>query len=108
DLDIEQDEQHRHEVKADPEAEPPLDLGRKPALIRLLLGAVRTALTEKDVQNREQCANEPSQNEEHDRWQVVTEHDESLYHRIEIACNKVLLSAEYRYLRGARTGPLYP
>jgi hypothetical protein len=66
------------------------------------------ALAEEDVQNREQRADEPSEQEEDDRGQVVTEHNESLYHRLEIACNKVLLSAEYRYLKGVRTGTVYP
>ena len=44
-LDVEQDEQHRDQVEADPEAEAALDLGRKTALVGLLLGAVRRAPT---------------------------------------------------------------
>ena len=38
DLDVEQDEEHRDQVEADPEAEALLDLRRQAALVRVALG----------------------------------------------------------------------
>ena len=76
-----------------PKRKPRWMLDGSPHSYGLLLVPVRAALAEEDVQNREEPADESSQYQEDNRGQVVTEHDESLYHRIEIACNKVLLSA---------------
>ena len=88
---------------------PAATVSSEDALCRLAATGRRPAPAVVTAQRgREQRADQTSQNEEDDRGQVVTEHDESLYHRIEIACNNVLLSDECGYLGGVRTEVLYP
>ena len=74
DLDVEQDEQHRHEVEADPEAEPALDVGRQTALVGLDLGAVGRPASDHQVQRREQQPDQRPQDEKDDRGQIIAQH----------------------------------
>ena len=47
-----------------------------------------------------QGPDQPAKQQEHNRWQVGTEHRESLYHWDAVVCNNVLLSAKCGYLKG--------
>src|SRR5437588_6663806 len=98
-LDVEQDEQHRHEVEADPEAEAAPDLRWESALVWLLLGPVRTPAPEEQVQDREQRPDRTTKDEEYDRRKIGPEHEAVIPLR-GVPCNKVLLSAKCGYLTG--------
>src|SRR5437588_5624992 len=74
-LDVEQDEQHRDQVEADPEAEAAPDLRRQATLVGLLLGPVRPPVPQEQVQDREQCPDRTAQDEEYDRRQIRLEHE---------------------------------
>src|SRR3712207_6983392 len=55
-FDVEQDEQHRDQVEADPEAERPPDVGGQPALVGLALDLVRALRSEEhtsELQSRQ-------------------------------------------------------
>src|SRR4051794_18844653 len=78
-FDVEQDEQHRDQVEADPEAEALLDLGGHAALVRVRLmggGALRLR-TQEAAGADEQRADEASESEEDDGWKVRPEHSAS-------------------------------
>ena len=53
DLDVEQDEQHRDQVEADPEAEAPTHIGGQSALVGLALDRVGPLRAEQAVRVRE-------------------------------------------------------
>src|SRR5262249_42188406 len=77
DLDVEQDEQHRDQVEADPEAEALPDLGRQAALVRVVVGLAnpsRALRTEERVEDREGPSDSDSEGQEDDRRQVRLEH----------------------------------
>ena len=74
DLDVEQDEQHRDEVEADPEAEALLDLGRQAALVGVLLVRHVALGPEQRVEHRERHADDAAEDDEDDRRQVAVQH----------------------------------
>ena len=61
-LDVEQDEQHRDQVEADPEAHPALHLRRQPALVGILLLRRRAARADERVERRERDAHDAAEN----------------------------------------------
>ena len=61
DLDVEQDEQHRDQVEADPEPETALDLRRQPALVRRRLGPVGMARPQVQVEHRERRSDQTTE-----------------------------------------------
>ena len=82
DLDVEQDEQHRDQVEADPEAHLPLDLRGQAALVGVLLVRRRAARADEGVQRRERAAHGAAENEEDDRREIAAQHRALLYHRL--------------------------
>ena len=74
DLDVEQDEQHRDQVEADPEAEALLDVGGQAALVGLALRLVRPARAEHAVGQREDDADGDSEGEEDEGGEVGAQH----------------------------------
>src|SRR5205823_2416117 len=94
DLDVEEDEEHRDQVEADPEAEPALDLGGEPALVRVALAAPRLSGPEPRVDQREYGAYGQPQADEDDRWEIRTQdHRRRGYTTGKAACDTLLLSA---------------
>src|SRR3954454_2613859 len=79
DLDVEQDEQHRDQVEADPETEPLLDLGGHPALVGVtLIGRGRLGLRSQEAAGGdERRTDEAAETEEDDGWKVRAEHSTS-------------------------------
>ena len=59
DLDVEQDEEHRDQVEADPEAEPALDLRGQAALVGVLLVRDPPARAEDGVEDGERPPTAP-------------------------------------------------
>src|SRR4051812_29888179 len=78
-LDVEQDEQHRDQVEADPEPEALVDLGGHAALVRIgLVGGGGLGLrTQQAAGADEQRADETAEAEEDDGWKVRPEHSAS-------------------------------
>src|SRR5437773_1848623 len=73
DLDVEQDEEHRDQIEADPEPEALGDLGGESALVRLLLHAARTVRAEHSVEEREGQPDGAAQQQEDETWYVAVE-----------------------------------
>ena len=67
-LDVEQDEEHRDQVEADPEAERLLHVGRQAALVRLALHTGRALRPEQVVGNREGGTDADPKKQEDERW----------------------------------------
>src|SRR5436190_1368338 len=74
DLDVEEDEQHRHHVEADPEAEGLRHLARQSALVRLVLDLVRPPRADQPVQRRQGRPRYQPEAGEDDHWEVAAQH----------------------------------
>ena len=74
DLDVEQDEEHRDQVEADPEAERALDVGRQPALVGLTLDPARALRPEQVVRHRERRADAEAEQQKDEGGQVALQH----------------------------------
>ena len=95
DLDVEQDEEHRDQVEADPEAEVLLDLGGQAALVGLALDLVWRLGPEHAVGECEGGADADAQGEEDEGWQIGLQHRRRRYNRL---CATLLHSAKGLYV----------
>src|SRR5829696_7081017 len=89
DLDVEQDEEHRDQVEADPEAEVGRDLGGEPALVGLALDPRRAARPEPAVDRREEEPDADAEDQEHENGQVAPQHGTLGYTNFVTLCNLV-------------------
>src|SRR4029453_770275 len=80
-LDVEEDEQHRDQVEADPELEAPLDVRGQAALVRRGLRLARPRRAEEPVERREGDPDRRAEPEEHQHWEVATEQRKGLKRR---------------------------
>src|SRR5581483_8270145 len=72
DLDVEEDEEHRDHVEAEPEPEGPRDLAREAAFIRIALRLGRLARSDEAVDRREQPAHQHPQAGEYEYGEVAS------------------------------------
>src|SRR5919109_1309778 len=102
-LDVEQDEEHRDEVEADPEAEVLAHLGRQPALVRVALRALRAVagevLPEQRVDGREDQPEDRADAQEDERREIGTDHPARI---CTTACAEMLLS-DIRHQRASHS-----
>ena len=73
DLDVEEDEEHRDQVEADPEPEAPLHVRRQAAFIGRGLGLTRLAGAEEAVERRERDPDRRAEPEEDKHRKVATQ-----------------------------------
>src|SRR4051812_2936468 len=92
-LDVEQDEQHRHEVEGDAEAEVACYFRWQTALVRLTLHLPRPLRADELVRLNEGEADKQPEEEEDKDWEVRLQHGERVIQPLVTTCYIVLKDA---------------